>query len=105
MLARSVLTNKLFSGNFPKLRRTTMKRIFAVVLLLVSFASAALADGPGFPPTGTVNKPSKAGVVLLADGPFLPPPPSKPSKVGVALLADGGMLPPPPTKPATVKIA
>ncbi|MFZ1007159.1 MAG: hypothetical protein WAN65_09995 [Candidatus Sulfotelmatobacter sp.] len=27
-----------------------MKRIFAVVLLLLSFASAALADGSGGPP-------------------------------------------------------
>ena len=38
-----------------------MKRIFAVVLLLLSFASAALADGGGMEPprTGTAtNRPS-----------------------------------------------
>jgi hypothetical protein len=55
-----------------------MKRIFAIALLLLSFASAALADGSGDPPLP--SKPGKAGIVLLADGPMLPPPPSKPAK-------------------------
>jgi hypothetical protein len=50
-----------------------MKRIFAVTLLLISFASVALADGPGFPPTGSTTKPPQFGVVLLADGPGFPP--------------------------------
>jgi hypothetical protein len=42
-----------------------MKRILAVVLLMMSFASLALADGGGLPPKGTTTKP---GLVLLADG-------------------------------------
>jgi hypothetical protein len=29
-----------------------MKKIFAVVLLVISLAAVALADGPGDPPTG-----------------------------------------------------
>ena len=64
-----------------------MKRIFAVAVLLASFASVAFADGPGLPP----SKPPKAGVVLRADGPDFP---GKPPKVGVMLLADGPGLPP-----------
>jgi hypothetical protein len=50
-----------------------MKRAFAVTLLLMSFASLALADGPGMPPTGSATKPPKPGIVLLADGPGMPP--------------------------------
>jgi hypothetical protein len=34
-----------------------MKRILAVALLLLSFASAALADGGFDPPAGTPKKP------------------------------------------------
>jgi hypothetical protein len=49
-----------------------MKQLLAVALLLLSFASAALADGPGLPPTGGANPP-KPDVVQLADGPDLPP--------------------------------
>jgi len=37
-----------------------MKRIFAVVLLLLSLASAALADGGTMPPTKTVVQPPQA---------------------------------------------
>jgi hypothetical protein len=33
-----------------------MKTIFAVALLLLSLTSAALADGPGDPPTGKAIK-------------------------------------------------
>jgi hypothetical protein len=40
-----------------------MKRILAVALLLMSFASVALADGSGQQPTGSVSKPP-AGVVF-----------------------------------------
>ena len=54
-----------------------MKRAFAVTLLLMSFASLALADGPGMPPTGSATKPPKPGIVLLADGPGMPPGPIK----------------------------
>ena len=58
-----------------------MKRILGVALFLMSFASAALADGPGLPPPpGKSPKALKAGVVLLADGPGLPPPPGEPTK-------------------------
>jgi hypothetical protein len=39
-----------------------MKRMLAVVLLLLSFASAALADGSGKPPQKT-NIPSEATLV------------------------------------------
>jgi len=35
-----------------------MKRILAVALLLLSFASAALADGGYPPPRGNVTKPA-----------------------------------------------
>ncbi len=42
-----------------------MKQLLAVTLLLLSFVSAALADGPFLPPTGHY-KPAKPGVVQLA---------------------------------------
>ena len=57
-----------------------MKRIFAVVLLLLSFASVAVADGGGGKPpvcpggvlctalNGTSTKPHNASVALLVDG-------------------------------------
>jgi hypothetical protein len=53
-----------------------MKRIFAVVLLLLSFASAALADGSGGkPPVGRMAAGlPKIDVVLLADGSGKKPP-------------------------------
>jgi len=50
-----------------------MKRIFVVGLLLMSFASVALADGSGDPPKGAAIKPSKLSLVLLADGGGDPP--------------------------------
>jgi len=50
-----------------------MKRAFAVTLLLMSFASVALADGGGMPPTGSATKPPKPAVVQLADGGGMPP--------------------------------
>jgi hypothetical protein len=59
-----------------------MKRFLAVALLLLSFASAAFADGSGDPPARNVAKPAKPGAVLLADGSDLPP-------VNVATLAPG----------------
>jgi hypothetical protein len=46
-----------------------MKRILAVALLVMSFASVALADGSGLPPV----KPLKASIVTVADGSGLPP--------------------------------
>jgi hypothetical protein len=46
-----------------------MKKIFAVALLLMSFASVAFADGSGLPPV----KPLKTSIVTLADGSGLPP--------------------------------
>ena len=49
-----------------------MKRILAVTLLLMSFASVAMADGPDLPPVKP-TKPPTAGVIRLADGPGLPP--------------------------------
>jgi hypothetical protein len=49
-----------------------MSKIFAVALLLVSFASIALADGSGPPPT----KPPKTVFALMIDGSG--PPPTKP---------------------------
>jgi hypothetical protein len=55
-----------------------MKKIFAVALLLLSFASAAMADGGMLPPPSQPANPLKAGVVQLSDGGMLPPPPSKP---------------------------
>lgn len=64
-----------------------MKRAFAVTLLLMSFISVALADGPGMPPTGSKTKPPKPAPVLLADGPGMPPTGSatKPPKPEVAV--------------------
>jgi hypothetical protein len=46
-----------------------MTRIFAVALLVMSFASIALADGPDIPPAAS----TKIGVMQLADGPDIPP--------------------------------
>ena len=47
-----------------------MKRILAVTLLLMSFASVAMADGPGpIPPVAKPTKPPIAGIIRLADGP------------------------------------
>ena len=47
-----------------------MKRILAVVLFLMLFASAAFADGPGLPPTGNMAKPpqgrSRPNRIILA---------------------------------------
>ena len=52
-----------------------MKWALAVVLLLTSFASIALADGPDpIPPAASVTKTFKADVLLLADGPDPIPP-------------------------------
>jgi hypothetical protein len=48
-----------------------MKRTLAVTFLVLSLASAALADG-GFPPPASVTAPA-TGVVQLADGGFPPP--------------------------------
>jgi hypothetical protein len=50
-----------------------MKQAFAVTLLLVSFASVALAEGPGLPPAATTANPARPAVVLFADGGGLPP--------------------------------
>ncbi len=67
-----------------------MKRIFAVALLLLSFASAALADGGGWEPPnpGKATKPPIVGV-QFAEGPGGMPPPelgtaAKPPIVSVA---------------------
>jgi len=49
-----------------------MKRILAVVLLLLSFASAAFAEGSGMPPPKASNSPN-LGTVRLAEGPDIPP--------------------------------
>ena len=54
-----------------------MKRILAVTLLFMSFASVALADGSGLPPVKS-TKPPQAEVLRLADGSGLPP--VKPTK-------------------------
>lgn len=56
-----------------------MKRIFAVALFLMSFASVALADGPG-------QIPPQSGVVQLADGGGIIPPQAatQPTLVSVA---------------------
>jgi hypothetical protein len=43
-----------------------MKKVLAVALLIVSFASVAFADGSGLPPV-------KGGIVTLTDGSGLPP--------------------------------
>jgi hypothetical protein len=56
-----------------------MKRALAVALLLMSFGSVALADGPGMsPPSGNSTKPLKP--VLSADGPGMSPPTGNPGK-------------------------
>jgi hypothetical protein len=49
-----------------------MKWALAVALLLMSFTSVALADGPDIPPVKSSTS-SKVGLVLLADGPDIPP--------------------------------
>ncbi len=49
-----------------------MKRILAVTLLLMSFASVALVDGPGTSSPGKSTKLPNS--VLLADGPGCSPP-------------------------------
>ena len=98
-----------------------MKRAFAVTLLLLSFASVALADGPGMPPTGSATKPPKPATVLLADGSGMPPvcepgddfwpckgqPTADLKAVEVAALADGPGMPPTgsATKPPKPSIA
>jgi hypothetical protein len=95
-----------------------MKRAFAVTLLLLSFASVALADGPDLPPVNPTKLPTVV-VVLLADGSGLPPNCTvvnwkvicqQPPQADAVLLADGPGLPPPgtmtkPTKPAVVLMA
>ena len=44
---------KLFAGKTsPPYKENHMKQILAVALLLASFASAALAEGSGPPPSG-----------------------------------------------------
>jgi hypothetical protein len=56
-----------------------MKRALAVALLLMSFASIAVADGPDLPPVS--KKPPVPGILRLTDGPDLPPgAPNKPAK-------------------------
>ena len=58
-----------------------MKRVFAVTLLLMSFASVAFADGPGTaPPPGQATKPVKPALLVLADGPGTAPPPGQATK-------------------------
>jgi len=54
-----------------------MKKIFAVAMLLMSFASAAVADGPGTAPPPVKKKLLTITVVQLADGPGTAPPPGK----------------------------
>jgi hypothetical protein len=67
-----------------------MTRIFAVGLLLISFASVAVADGPDIPPASQ----AKIGVVKLADGPDIPPAQSSNDIIHVVRLADGPDIPP-----------
>jgi hypothetical protein len=56
-----------------------MKWAFAVALLLMSFASMAMADGSGLPPV--IKKPPAPATIQLADGSGLPPgTPRKPTK-------------------------
>jgi hypothetical protein len=63
-----------------------MKRPFAVVLLLMSFATLAMADGSGLPPV--IKKPPVPATIHLADGSGLPPASSrKPTKPLADLLA------------------
>jgi hypothetical protein len=50
-----------------------MKRALAVTLLLMSFATVALADGSGLPPAHTTTNSPKPATVQLADGSGLPP--------------------------------
>jgi hypothetical protein len=59
-----------------------MKRILAVALLVVSLASAALAEGSYPPPTGPSSSIASAE---LAEGPMLPP---------AGSLAEGSGMPP-----------
>ncbi|HEY4903285.1 MAG TPA: hypothetical protein VIH89_07435 [Candidatus Sulfotelmatobacter sp.] len=54
-----------------------MKKIFAVALLLMSFASAAVADGPGTAPPPVKKKLLTITVVQLVNGPGNIPPPGK----------------------------
>jgi|GEM_PF-2519686 hypothetical protein len=66
-----------------------MKRTFAVVLLFLSFASAAFADGSGMEPPvpGTAATQLRASIVQLADGgggrPPAPPEGNRARIVGV----------------------
>jgi hypothetical protein len=61
-----------------------MKRFLVVTLLVMSFASVALADGGGLPPTNP-TKPPQVKDILLADGGGLPPTnPTKPPQPGFA---------------------
>jgi hypothetical protein len=70
-----------------------MKRIFAVALLLISFASVALADGGGqIPPPSSATLP--AGT-MVADGGGQIPPPAR------IIVADGGGQIPPPARAKT----
>ena len=75
-----------------------MKKIFAVALLVGSFAVAAFADGPDLPPPPVKpNTAQVSGLIQLADGPDLPPPPTAGLNLsGFKQLADGPDLPPPP---------
>jgi hypothetical protein len=54
-----------------------MKKIFAVVLLLVSFASVAVADGAGGAPPPNSIEPLKTVRIQTADGAGGAPPPIK----------------------------
>jgi hypothetical protein len=49
-----------------------MTRIFAVGLLLLSFTSLAVADGPDIPPAQS-NTATTIHAVRMADGPDIPP--------------------------------
>jgi hypothetical protein len=70
-----------------------MKRVFAVVLLLMLLALSALADGPGLsPPPSSVTKLFTPGVVRLADGSDPIPPATQAATFpmrGFVTLADG----------------
>jgi hypothetical protein len=59
-----------------------MKKIFAVALLLMSFASVALADGPGQWPPSAGIKPVERLATHFTDGPgqWPPAPIAKPTK-------------------------
>jgi len=69
-----------------------MKRILGVALLLMSFASVALADGSGLPPVKSTQP--QTSVDQLADGSGLPPVKSTQPQANVDQLADGSGLPP-----------